>query len=207
MSYCLKAIVLAAGLSTRMGQFKLLMRWVDGQPIIAHVVSKLISLPLDSTVIVTGHRAREIEQALKSFEVRFVHNPHYATGEILSSLQAGIKHLPSNVDGVLVLPADLPRIPTHVIKQVMQAYVSDAIVVPRYKSRRGHPVIFAHCYWESLLALPFDSMPREIMTKHQNAVRWVDVDTDAIFADVDTPTTYEREFQRALLEQSEDSDS
>lgn len=191
------ALVLAAGLSSRMGQFKLLLPWLEDKPILVHVVSKLIDYPLKHIVVVTGNRAEEIRETLADFDLSFAHNPDYAEGEILSSLKVGLKNMPETVDAILVVPGDLPQIPLSVLQAVISAYDGDSIVVPTHAGKRGHPVMFPRRFWEDILALAADKAPRAILKANPEAVKEVPIDTDAILADIDTPDDYQRELKRA----------
>lgn len=191
------AIVLAAGLSSRMGKFKLLLPWIDDKPIITHVVSKLIDYPLKHILVITGNRAEEIQTTLVDFNVTFPHNPDFAEGEILSSLKVGIQNMPETVDAVLVVPGDLPRVPVSVLQAVISAYDEDAIIVPNHKGKNGHPVMFPRRFWKEILSLTPDKAPRAILKANPDAVRKIVVDSDGILADIDTPDDYQRELKRA----------
>lgn len=191
------AIVLAAGLSSRMGEFKLLLKWVDDKPILAHIVEKVLALPLVSVVVVTGHRAEDVRAALADYDVTFAHNPDYATGEILSSTKVGLRAMPDAVAAVMVVPGDLPRISVESMEQVIAAHEEKTIVAPEYNGERGHPVLFDRYFWQAILDLPPDGMPRDVLRAHQDRLRLITVDSDGILADVDTPETYERELRRA----------
>src|SRR5688572_25849363 len=86
-------LILAAGLSRRMGQFKLLLPWKDDKPLIWHLVENLKPLPL---ILVTGHHAEALNKVFEAHPIQIVHNADYAEGEILSSLKTGIRALPDD---------------------------------------------------------------------------------------------------------------
>lgn len=197
------AIILAAGLSSRMGQFKLLLNWLDDKPILVHIVEKVLALSLASVVVVTGHRADEVRAALADTDVTFAHNPDYATGEILSSMKVGLRAMPDDVAAVMVVPGDLPRIPVAIMEQVIAAHAEKTIIAPEYNGERGHPVLFDRHFWHAILDLPPDGMPRDVLRAHKDRLRLIAVDSDGILADVDTPETYERELRRAQEERGE----
>jgi molybdenum cofactor cytidylyltransferase len=190
-------IVLAAGLSSRMGQFKLLLKWLDDQLLLAHVVEKVTALPVAPVVVVTGHRADAVRAALTGFDVTFAHNPDYADGEILSSMKVGLRAMPETVAAVMVVPGDMPRISQEVMQQVLNAHAPATIVAPQYEGERGHPVLLDRHFWQALLDLPPDGMPRDVLRANKDRIRLIDVSSDGILADVDTPETYERELRRA----------
>ncbi len=195
------AIILAAGQSSRMGQPKVLLPWSDGKPIIEHIVQQLILAKIDDIVVVTGFYADEVRAAVQKYEVRFAHNRAHKTGEMLSSLKTGLKALPENVAAAMVVLGDQPRIQPKVIYRVLKAY-SDGlghIIAPSYEKRRGHPILIARRYWQEILELPADGAPRDVINAHPDVVHHVNVDTDSILRDVDTPEDYRQELLRAGL--------
>jgi len=88
----ISAVVLAAGLSTRMGRLKLLLPYGE-YTVIEQVVSVLLSSPVDEVLVVTGHERAAVEAALARWPVRTVFNPDYAVGEMLSSAQVGLRSM------------------------------------------------------------------------------------------------------------------
>lgn len=197
------ALVLAAGLSSRMGKFKLLLPWVDAQPILVHIVAKVARLPVHPIIVVTGYRAEDVQAALSGLDVVFVHNPDYAEGELLSSMKTGLRAMPDTVAAALIVPGDLPRIPVDVMQQVLDAYQPGAIVAPQHENQRGHPVLIDRFYWQAILDLPPDGAPRDVLRANQQSLRLIDVTSDGILADVDTPAIYQRELRRANSESPE----
>lgn len=191
------AVVLAAGLSSRMGQFKLLLPWLEDKPIVVHAVSKLVDYPLQHIVVVTGNRAEAVQETLADFEVTFAHNPDFVEGEILSSLKVGLQNMPDSVDAVLIVPGDLPQVPLSVFRAVIQAYDADSIIVPNHAGQNGHPVMFPRRFWKDILALDPDKAPRAVLKANPGAVKKIAVDSNGILADIDTPDDYQRELKRA----------
>lgn len=197
------AVVLAAGQSRRMGQFKLLLPWLDERSIVETVVRTLGAVSFAATVVVTGYEAQALKRALSAYpQLQFAHNEHYAQGELLSSLQVGLSALPQQVSAALVLPADLPRIDSQTIHRVLnEAFATpEQIIAPMYQGRRGHPVIFPRRFWAEIQALPPDSAPRAVLRANPQFVRYIQLDTDRILDDVDTPEQYIRVLQRAKSE-------
>ena len=78
------AIVLAAGLSSRMGQPKVLLPWSDGKTIIEHIVEQLIRVRIPQINVVVGHYGDEVKRLVKPLGVKVVQNRSYKTGEMLS---------------------------------------------------------------------------------------------------------------------------
>lgn len=195
------AVVLAAGMSTRMGQHKLLLPWAEGRTIIEHIVHQLIRARIDPITVVTGHNARDVKNLLKPLDVDIVHNKAYKAGEMLSSLKAGLAALPSHLASALVVLGDQPRIQQKTIYQLLTAYASGQqdILVPSYEMQRGHPILLGRRYWGEVQNLAPDASLRDLLNAHADRIAYVNVDNDSVLRDVDTPQDYKDERWRAGL--------
>ncbi|MBI5961267.1 MAG: putative selenium-dependent hydroxylase accessory protein YqeC [Chloroflexi bacterium] len=191
------AIVLAAGESSRMGQSKPLLRW-DNRTVIETIVSRLIPAYLAETLVITGYRGDEVARVLAQQPIQIVPNPRYAQGEMLSSLQTGLRALPENITACLVVMGDQPMIEGRVVQSILAAYAQGQgeIVIPTYRGERGHPVLFGRRFWSELLELS-SGAPREVIRRHPDQVAAVEVETDSILRDIDTPEQYRQERRRA----------
>lgn len=185
MQHC--AIVLAAGLSTRMGENKLLLPWRDGSPIVAHVARQFLLAKIE-TLVVTGRDAAQVRAALAGLSVRCLHNPDFATGGMLSSVQVGLRALPDSAAAVFIQPADMPGISMAVIERLAREYAADWSVAPCHDGRRGHPLLLDRSRWAAMLALEAPAMPREALDKAR--LRLVPVAEPGVLVDVDTPEAY-----------------
>lgn len=186
------AVILAAGMSTRMGQMKVLLPWTDGKTILEHIIEQLILARIDHITVVTGHQADEVKRVATKAGAHTIHNRGYKTGEMLSSLKAGLKALPANIAASLIVLGDQPQIQPKVVYQVLMAYAEGAgdIVAPSYKMQRGHPILIDRRYWAELLALPKEGAPRDVINAHQDRIAYIPVDTDSVVRDLDTPQDY-----------------
>lgn len=195
------AVVLAAGLSRRMGQPKVLLPWTSRMTIIEHIITQLMMARVDHIVVVTGNRAGEVRRLASGRGAETVHNPDYEAGEMLSSLKAGLEALPPNMAAALVVLGDQPRIQPRVISQVMMSYAEGhgQIVAPTYQGERGHPILIDRRYWPEILALPPGSAPRDVIKKYPAETALIDVNTDSILGDVDTPDDYQNQRRLAGL--------
>ena len=114
-------VVLAAGLSRRMGQPKMVLPWGD-HTVVAQVVSVLMTAGVGPIFVVTGGARLEVEAALAGLPVQFAFNPDFADGEMVHSLQAGLRALPASCEAVLMALGDQPQIQTGVVVALMGAY-------------------------------------------------------------------------------------
>ena len=197
------AIVLAAGLSSRMGRFKLTLPWGD-RTVIGQVVATLEAAGVDAIIVVTGNRADEVVAALDGTNAHVVHNPNYAAGEMLSSIQVGLRVVadrqglkPPPQTGESALAAllclgDQPQMRTATVQAVLAAGAADGwsrIVIPSHGMRAGHPILLPNWLWPEILGCT--GTLRDVMAAHRNRTRFLVVGTPTILADLDTPEDYE----------------
>ena len=196
------AIVLAAGMSSRMaamGQHKVLLPWTNGKTIIEHIIDQLMLARIDHITVVTGFHAEEVAALAKARGAEVVYNPKYETGEMLSSLKAGLKAQASTIAAALIVLGDQPRIQPKIVGQVTMAYAEGKgdLIAPSYQMRRGHPILIDRRYWGELLALSDTAAPRDVIGKYP--VLHINVDNDSVLNDVDTPQDYRQERSKAGL--------
>ena len=189
------AIVLAAGRSTRMGEANKLIADIGGAPMVRRVVEAVLVSRARPVVVVTGHQAAEVSAALAGLDATPVANPNYATG-LASSLKAGVGALPQDCAGALVVLGDMPRIAPEHLDELIAAFEAangTAIIVPVHRGRQGNPVLWPAKHFPGLLQLQGDAGAKRLISAHAHDVREIDLATDAIFVDVDTPEALRRE--------------
>jgi molybdenum cofactor cytidylyltransferase len=190
-------IVLAAGLSSRMGSNKLLAE-MDGIPLLRKTISAAVDSHLEPIIVVTGHQADKIRDALEGARVVFAHNPQYAEG-LSSSLRAGISSVPEDSDGALILLGDMPEIPSILIERMLAAFSPPdgrTICVATAGSKRGNPVLWGRQFFAEIEQVTGDSGAKHLMGTHDRFVCEVESD-GVIFNDVDTPEALVALKQRA----------
>lgn len=134
----LAGIVLAAGLSSRMGSFKPLLE-IGGKSMALRVVELMRNAGADLVIVVTGCRHKELERHLDGCGVCFVFNPDYASTQQLESLQLALASLPGEYERVLISPVDIPLVRQDTVARLLAA--TGAFVRPSFYGTSGHPVI------------------------------------------------------------------
>lgn len=189
------AVVLAAGSSSRMGAEvpKQLLPWGDST-VIRQVVSTLAGCPLSAVRVVTGYLSDRVRQELVGIPAQVIYNPDFAAGEMLSSLQEGVRALGDEIGACLVVLADQPWLEREVVEALLDAYAAGpaGIVAPAFQGRRGHPVLIDRRHWPELLALGPGLAPRELLSRQAADTRLVPVQTDLVLRDMDTLDEYRR---------------
>jgi molybdenum cofactor cytidylyltransferase len=199
------AAVLAAGESRRMGRSKPLLPW-GPTTMLGQTLENVLASRADEVLVVTGFEAPAVEQAADGYGAGVVHNPNYAEGEMISSVQAAIRTLPDLCRALLVVLADQPLIPTTIYDGVIAAFEAGKgeIIAPVYHGRRGHPVLFGRRFFPALVALPAGSAPRELLRDQAGALYLLPVESDTILLDLDRPAQYERYRPLAADEEKDD---
>jgi molybdenum cofactor cytidylyltransferase len=201
------AVVLAAGMSRRMGRPKALLP-LGRMSMIVRVVEPLLEIgSIDPIIIVTGSHAEQVTGAMDGCTVEFAQNWDYQLG-MLSSVKVGCRAVRDRCDGFLLLLGDQPLVRTSTLLQLLhrdmglrpmldRSHGPEArvtMVQPCYRGRRGHPLLFTADCIESILALPEDQTLKTF-TQTIDA-SFIGVDDPGVVTDIDTPEDYELALQQ-----------
>ena len=138
-------LILAAGLSTRMGQSKPLTKFLD-KKLIDQTIKTIQEAGIDSIQIVTGFEHERVEAYLQdnysSEHIHTIWNPNYGNGSILTSIQTGLPKL-ADYKFVFIQLVDLPCIMSETYQKLLKAMLVNGkkAVIPTVDGRRGHPVL------------------------------------------------------------------
>ncbi|HZD26728.1 MAG TPA: nucleotidyltransferase family protein [Alphaproteobacteria bacterium] len=188
------ALVLAAGQSRRMGAANKLLAEVDGAPMVQAAVDAALASSARPVLVVTGHQPDALRAALAGRDVTLIDNPRFADG-LSTSLKAGIAAMPGDVDGVVVLLADMPRVRARHIERLLAAFKpaeGRAICVPTFRGKRGNPVLFGRALFAGIAGIAGDVGARQLIAAHEDMVVEVAMEDDAVLTDIDTPEALAR---------------
>jgi molybdenum cofactor cytidylyltransferase len=198
------AVVLAAGLSSRMGRAKQLLPWGE-RLMVRHVVDTLVAGGADvgAVAVVVGHQADEVTAALQGSAAISVINPLYHDGSMLRSLQVGLAALTAlavPLGAALVALGDQPQVDIAIVRRVIAHWrsIGGNLVAPSFNHKRGHPILFARPVWQSVLAAQPVGSPREWLADRADQIAYLEIGDDAVLRDIDTPADYERELARRV---------
>ena len=183
------AIVLAAGRSRRMGQFKPLLPFGD-RTVIDHCIDSLRCGGVESIVLVVGYRAADLQNHLQSANVVFAINPD-PDSEMSESVAHGVSQIPSNAKAILITPVDHPAVPGAVVARIIESWQKGAsLVVPTWEGRGGHPVLVDLAFRNELLNLDPSRGLRSLFESHPGQVTRLRVDSSYVARDMDTWDDY-----------------
>lgn len=197
------AVVLSAGLSSRMGgRPKALLRVDDRDCFVTRIVRTFVEAGVAEVVVVLGHEAVRVRDVVErsGLPVRLVVNEQYERGQ-LSSLVAGIDAIDRpDVDACLLALVDAPLFGAATVRAVVERFEATRAPVVRAVrgAEHGHPVLIGRALFDALRHADPAVGAKPIVRGHASAAGDVEVADEGAFVDVDTPEDYQRIFGRNL---------
>ncbi len=189
------AVVLAAGLSRRMGEHNKMLMLFDGKSLLQRCLSSVINAGISEVVVVLGYQHLSVENELSGYDVLYVVNPKYEQGQG-TSVQCGLNALSGYKKASLICLADQPLVDAQHLIQLMAAFESRSeakeIVVPVYNAKRGNPVVISEPVRQEVKKKYGSSGCRKYIDEHPWLVEWASFDDAAYTQDIDTPEEYNK---------------
>jgi len=181
------AIVLAAGLSTRMGEQKVLLP-LDGRPLVQWVVDAALRSRAAKTIVVVGHEAGLVVEVLEGRPLTVVVNSDYERG-MSTSLQAGVRAAGDGCDAAIFLLGDQPFVTSALVDRLIDRFAEtrSAVVRPLVGDQPANPVLMGAVLFPEILAQRGDVGGREIVAQHAGEICLVPVDDPRVIVDIDSP--------------------
>ncbi|MFO7925277.1 MAG: nucleotidyltransferase family protein [Halobacteriota archaeon] len=179
-------VLLAAGRSERFGDRNKLLAPLAGEPLVRRAVGTLLAAPLSEVVIVVGHDADTVREALSDLPVTVVENPNYDEGQA-TSVRTGIEAVGDDADAVVFALSDMPAVAPETVGRLVAAYergLGDALAAAN-DGRRGNPVLFDRRHFDSLRDVRGDVGGREILLEGSESAL-VESGDPGVHRDVDT---------------------
>lgn len=187
------ALIVAAGLSSRMGRFKPLLPLGDNT-IIGHIVNSFEKAGIEEIVIVVGNGGEDIKSYFKGRGIHFIKNRDYQTTTMFDSAKLGIKYLQGRCSQFFFTPGDIPLFQPFSLKEMKKALEDrgGSFVQPMYKGKHGHPVLFsADCIPWILNHNGRDGLRGAMEGLMDDRIE-CSLPDKGILMDADTPQDYER---------------
>ena len=184
------AVILAAGLSTRMKAFKPLLP-VDGRPALEGLIETAKAAGLTDITVVTGHNREALAPELARLGVAEAYNENFESG-MFSSIQAGLaKARQSGREGYLLMPVDCPLISVSVMRAVMDGVAEgDAFAVALFEGKKGHPLYIPAGRIDEILASDGQGGLAAITDRYAEEMIRVETGEEGCLLDMDTPEGY-----------------
>lgn len=179
------AVILAAGLSTRMGGSKLTLM-LDGIPIVEHVIKNVEVSEIEDIVLVYSKYTEDVKHIADKHGIHAVENKRAEEG-MSTSVKEGLSSMLGK-QGVMFLLGDQPFIETRDINKLVSQFKvnRDKIIVPVSYNGRGNPVIFPEKFYAEIMGIEGDKGARLLLDKYASEVVFVEVEASRIHFDIDT---------------------
>lgn len=184
-------ILLAAGMSSRMGSNKLLFE-LAGESVLRGAARRALAGGLAPLIVVLGHEAERTGRELDGLPCQIVVNPSYEQG-VNSSLRAGVAALPAAVQAVMVMLADMPFVTAEMIAGMIARYRSSEapLVISDYEGVNAPPMLYDRALFGELQTMTGEGCGRQVVKRHRHEAEVVPWPAAAL-ADLDVPDDYAR---------------
>lgn len=183
------AVIVAAGLSSRMHDFKPMMQ-IGTISIMERVISTFQQANVDWIVVVTGHNAKQLERHLFTYSVICLHNKDYATTQMFDSAKIGLSYLQKKCDAIFFTPVDVPLFTVKTLEKLKETKAP--VVKPVCNGKGGHPLLIRKEVLPSILAYDGDMGLKGALNHMDQEIRNVPVADEGILYDADTPEDYKK---------------
>lgn len=210
----LSGLIIASGLSKRMGRLKPLLDY-NGVPFLIHIISKLFTV-CENIVVVTGYKWDKVISKAEEFfddenlyhrlinaslpplpndyksKIRFTINPEFEKG-MFTSLQTGVNAL-ETTEWLLYHFIDQPQIPTEFYEKFTENIQNSSAanwIQPKHNSRNGHPILLHNTLFNEILNRDAPKGLRTISELDVVIKQFYNCKYEEILFDIDTPEDYQ----------------
>ena len=186
------AILLAAGQSKRLRGENKLTKLFKGKPLINHILFSLIKSKVNKIIIVLGFEHLKIKtKLLKSKKINFAINKNYKKG-MSSSIKTGLKKLPKNSQGFLIVLGDMPNITKTTINKICSliARSDKEIILPKFKNRTGNPIGFKQSMIKNIYKIKGDRGAKNIIKKNNKKIKFLNINSKSILTNLNTKRNF-----------------
>ena len=188
------AILLAAGQSKRLRDENKLTKLFKGKPLINHILFSLIKSKVNKIIIVLGFEHLKIKtKLLKSKKINIVINKNYKKG-MSSSIKTGLKKIPKNSKGFLIVLGDMPNITKTTINKICLSITrSDKeIILPKFKNKTGNPIGFKHSKIKNIYKIKGDRGAKNIIKKNNKKIKFLNINSKSIITNLNTKRDFSK---------------
>lgn len=188
------AVVLAAGLGSRSGRNKLMVKLPDGQPLFMQAVKAAVASEARPVFVVTGYHDEEMAAELENLDINVIYNPAFRSG-IKTSITLGLASVPGFCDGAILLPADMPEITADDLNRMIAAFQSGEekqLVLFKNQGIKKNPVLWSKALYNQADIVPENADIRPVFVEHSDYTVLLEEEDSAKFLDVNFPSDLEK---------------
>lgn len=187
-------IITSAGLSSRMGELKPLLR-LGHKTIIEHMVQNASVDCIQEIIVVVGNEKEKIRERLQGENVKIVENQEYETSDMLTSVKYGIRALPEDTDCFFIIPGDMPLVTAASYQCMLRKYESNKkskIIQIRYQGDGGHPILVGKACRQAILDYTGNNGLKGALRPFASDIRTLEWHNSTVLMDADTPADFQR---------------
>jgi len=181
------ALIVAAGMSKRMGDFKPMLN-IGSISVAQRVVATLSQAGVSKIVMVTGYNATILERHLAGNGIIFLRNEDYENTQMFDSVKLGLSYLQDKCDKVLFTPVDVPLFTAKTVKTILDSGAS--LACPMCEGRQGHPILIASHLISEILNDCGEQGLKGAMDRCSTPLVRIDVEDPGTIHDADTPEDF-----------------
>lgn len=182
------AVIVAAGMSSRMGAFKPMLN-IGSLSVVQHVITTFRQAGVEQIVVVTGHNAAQLETHLADSGVLFLHNEHYQTTQMFDSAKIGLSYLKETCDRVLFTPVDIPLFSPETVQKLVAS--GTELASPLCNGKQGHPLMLSSRLIDLILKDSGEGGLKGAVARLNVPMTHVKVDDSGVLHDADTPEEFQ----------------
>ena len=181
------ALIVAAGMSRRMGEFKPMLS-IGSISVAQRVVATLSQAGVSKIVMVTGYNAPILERHLSGNGIIFLRNEEYETTQMFDSVKIGLNYLLNKCDKILFTPVDVPLFTAKTVKTILDSGAD--LACPMCEGKQGHPILIANSLIPEILSDNGDQGLKGAMDRCSTPLVRIDVEDFGTIHDADTPEDF-----------------
>lgn len=192
----INGLVLAAGMSQRMGDFKPLMK-IGNKTMIETTVHAMFEAGVDQVNVVVGYRGQDIEQVLGPLKsqgksLQIFYNKKYDETQMLDSIQIGLDGM-GNCDGFFLTPGDMPAISVNTYKTLMEyaQTTSAKVVFPVIDGYRKHPPYISSECRDTIMNFQGEGL-RALWKEYEGEILQIPITDQGCVMDADYPEDFHK---------------
>ena len=181
------ALIVAAGMSSRMGEFKPMLH-IGNISIAQRVIATFQRAGISQIVMITGYNAAALEHHLSGCGIVFLRNENFETTQMFDSVKIGLRYLENKCDKVLFTPVDVPLFTAHTVAAMLE---TDALLAcPICRGEKGHPLLIGSSLIREILQDSGEQGLRGAASRCSVPIQYVPVEDYGTICDADTPEDF-----------------
>ena len=181
------AVIVAAGMSSRMGDFKPMLN-IGSISIAQRIVATFHQVNINRIVVITGYNALQLERHLANQGLIFLRNEQYASTQMFDSAKIGLSYLRDKCDRILFTPVDIPLFTALTVEALLSSEAE--LACPVCNGKTGHPLLIASSIVDTILSDCGEEGMQGAISRCGTEMKYIPVEDPGILHDADTPEDY-----------------